>query len=175
MARDRTLERCREEIARGDLWKARDRLQGLFVTCYFDAEVADLLADVHWRMGDLPQAGKFWMLVERDDERARAARAAFEARFPDPVGRANQLPIRRRGGEFPPAVRARLATLAERTGLTGVPDSEPRATHDADEKSFKSAVIHLGCLFLLAVLAGLVLIAMWPAIRWALGGARDGR
>lgn len=170
MPRARTLERCREEIARGELWKARDRLQGLYVTCYFDAEVADLLADVYWRMGDLPQAGKFWMLTDRDDERARAARAAFESRFPDPVGRANQLPIRKGHEPFPAAARARIEALAAQTGLTGEPGREERPPDYADEKGFKNAVIQLGCLFLLGVLGVLVAIAAWPAVRRLFGG-----
>lgn len=170
MARDRTLERCREEIARGELWKARDRLHGLFVTCYFDPEVADLLADVYWRMGDFPQAGKYWMLLERDDERARAAREAFAARFPDPVARVNQLPIRRRGPAFPPAVRARIEALAAETGFTGTPGDEARPPNYADEKGFKNAVIQLGCFFLIAVLLGLLAIAAWPAVRRLFNG-----
>lgn len=168
--RDRTLEKCREEIARGELWKARDRLQGLFVTCYFDPAVADLLADVYHRMGDLPQAGRFWMLVDRDDDRARAARAAFEARFPDPVERVNQLPLRRGFRRFPPAVLARIEALAARTGLTGDPEREERRPDYSDQAGFKNAVIQGGCFFLLLVVAVLIVLAMWPSLKRFLFG-----
>lgn len=171
MSRARTIERCREEVARGELWKARDRLQGLFVTYYFDAEIADLLADVYHRMGDLPQAGKFWTLVDREDERARAGRAAFEARFPDPVARVNQLPLRRGFRKFPAPVLARIEALAAQTGFTGSPARESRSPREADEKGFKNAVIQMGCLFLIAVLFSLVALAAWtPLKRFLIGG-----
>ena len=170
MSRERTLEKCRDEIARGELWKARDRLQGLFVTCYFDPVIADLLADVYFRMGDLPQAGKFWMLVERDDERAQAARAAFAARFPDPVARVNQLPLRKHFRKFPPAVLARIEALAAQTGLTGDPSREERRPGHAGEADFKNGVIQLGCLFLIAVALGLVALALWSSLRRFLAG-----
>jgi hypothetical protein len=106
----RAIERARRDIARGELWRARDRL-GSYVAQHPSDQVAlDLLGDVLWRMGDAPMAGRCWYLTERDDDRARQARAAFERRFPIPERRRAL-----RAGEpferYPTAARERLDAL----------------------------------------------------------------
>jgi hypothetical protein len=61
----RVLERAREDIADGRLWKARDRLTGALRASPSHQELLDLLGEVHYRMGDLPEAGRYWLLTER--------------------------------------------------------------------------------------------------------------
>lgn len=74
------MERIRAEIDSGTLWKARDRLQGLVRVRPGDQEVLSLLGEVHFRMGDLPSAGRCWFLTERTGPEVDQALAAMEAR-----------------------------------------------------------------------------------------------
>jgi hypothetical protein len=107
----------REDIGRGRLWKARDRLQGHFVETPADQVVLDLLGSVLYAMGDLPQAGRYWWLTERDDEAARAARAAFHERFGSRSGLVlRALPKPGVPEAYPATVAKRLSRLADQAG-----------------------------------------------------------
>lgn len=75
------LDRARADIDAGRLWKARDRLRGVVGSLPADQEALRLLGEVHLRMGDDPEAGRWLFLTERDDDAARAAVAAFTDRF----------------------------------------------------------------------------------------------
>lgn len=102
------------EVANGRLWKARDRLQGHMVAFPTDQRLLDRLGEIHFRMGDLPQAGRYWWLTERDDEPARQARDAFYERFGTKAPSVlSELPRPARPEFYPPAVKARLEELAE--------------------------------------------------------------
>lgn len=57
-----------------------------------DDEILHLLAEVHAQMGDLPAAGALWFATARDDERARAAIAAWRERHPGLIARWNSIP-----------------------------------------------------------------------------------
>ena len=78
------LDRARHDVESGRLWKARDRLNGYIgigsSTKRERDDAIELLADVYFAMGDLPQAGKLWYLTDRDDEQARVAIEAWRAR-----------------------------------------------------------------------------------------------
>jgi hypothetical protein len=115
------LARIREDIDAGRLWKARDRLQGHLNDAPADQVILDLLGQVWFAMGDLPQAGRHWWLTERDDEPARLARAAFTERFGDqPVGILRALPRPAPPDRYPASVAARLDALAAAIKAAGV-------------------------------------------------------
>jgi hypothetical protein len=73
--------RVKEELDNGRLWKARDRLLGKLADQPANQDLLGLLGDVYFAMGDLPQAGRYWWLTDRDDDRADAAAKAFYERF----------------------------------------------------------------------------------------------
>jgi hypothetical protein len=75
------LERIHRDMQAGRLWKARDRLQGMLGTYPRSQEVMELLGDVLFRMGDWPEAGRYWFHTERNDENAQVAFHAFWVRY----------------------------------------------------------------------------------------------
>jgi hypothetical protein len=76
-----TLQRIEDDIRRGDLGKARDRLHGLLVTYPNDLSLRQRLGHVYWQLHLPEMAGRYWYLVEHKDEDMRAACARFEAQF----------------------------------------------------------------------------------------------
>ena len=81
MSRPTGMERVRTDIKEGRLWKARDRLHGLLQADPSNQEILGQLGEVCFRMGDLPQAGRYWYLTERSGEDVDLAALAFEERF----------------------------------------------------------------------------------------------
>ena len=76
------LLRARADLEAGRPWKARDRLTSLLVQRQ-DAEVVDLLVDVHLAMNNLPAAGVLMFVRERSDEAATRAIEAWRDHYGD--------------------------------------------------------------------------------------------
>lgn len=108
------MSRARREVEAGRLWKARDRLNGVFSADPSNQEVLELLGEVYFRMGDLPQAGRYWYLTVRRGEDAEIARDAFEERFGRSVSStAESLPVQAPVDGYPEEVQERLGALIE--------------------------------------------------------------
>lgn len=58
----RTLEKAERELAAGNLWRAKEILQGSLPNAGYDVELFEKLGVVLLRMGDLPEAGKYLFL-----------------------------------------------------------------------------------------------------------------
>ncbi|MBV9926933.1 MAG: hypothetical protein JOZ96_18085 [Acidobacteria bacterium] len=58
----RTLEKAERELAAGNLWRAKEILQGTLPQAGYHVELFEMLGAVLLRMGDLPEAGKFLFL-----------------------------------------------------------------------------------------------------------------
>lgn len=132
----------REDIGRGRLWKARDRLHGHFAETPADQVVLDLLGSVLFAMGDLPQAGRCWWLTERDDEAAHAARAAFHERYGSSAALVlRALPRPGTPDQYPASVEARLARLADTASgplaAWGWKDGKPFGGPTFDEPAYQ--------------------------------------
>lgn len=114
------LERARTDIAAGRLWKARERLAGAIRFDRYDQTVLELLGEVHFSMGDLPAAGRLWVLTERSGHDVESAREALQERYGnDPALILESIPF---GGElerYPVLVRSRLDELASQAGKRG--------------------------------------------------------
>jgi len=112
MARTPAIERVRGDLDDGRLWKARDRLHGMLQANPADQEILELLGGVYFKMGDLPQAGRYWYLTERKGSDVDQAMEAFEQRFGrSTVSAVLALPIRARIIDYPEAVQKRVETL----------------------------------------------------------------
>lgn len=118
---DRIIERCRRDLAKGEPWRARDRLYGALREYPTDERILDLLGQVLQQMGDLPAAGAAWFLSNRadDDPTTAAAGAALRARFRGPIGIGRSLPLRARLEDYPPPARQRLEQLSADIKATG--------------------------------------------------------
>lgn len=138
------LSRAQADIEAGRLWKARDRLHGVFVSRPGDQSVLELLGEVHFLMGDLPQAARFWMLTERSGPDVDAAIAAFEERYArDPGSALVALPIKVSISQYPPDVRNRIEAMSSRADETK-PRKRPRRFPEPEPGSLRETLIMAG-------------------------------
>jgi hypothetical protein len=150
------LAKARAEIEARRLWKARDRLAGAIRFDRYDQAVLEMLGEVHFLMGDLPEAGRCWFLIERFGPDVERAREALVERYGnDPALVLESIPF---GGElerYPALVRSRIEELAEQAGKRGRPLLKARR-RGRDRHREKDSGGIVGCLvagFLLGVLA----------------------
>jgi hypothetical protein len=128
--------RVKEELDNGRLWKARDRLLGKLADQPANQDVLGLLGDVYFAMGDLPQAGRYWWLTDREDDRADAAAKAFYERFgTTEVDVLRALPRPTIADAYSASVRARYEALmaaARGQGIDWKPPVRHRPAHYVD-------------------------------------------
>ena len=58
----RTLDKARRELEQGNLWRAKEILQGAIRNENYDGQLYEMMGTVLLRMGDLPEAGRFLFL-----------------------------------------------------------------------------------------------------------------
>ncbi|HEV2810198.1 MAG TPA: DUF6584 family protein, partial [Acidimicrobiales bacterium] len=106
------LDRVRSDLAGGRLWKARDRVTGTLVARPTDPVVLELGGQVFFQMGDLPRAGAYWFLTDKDGPEVEAAVVALKARHgKGALGLIHALPVRDAIEAFPPRVQQGLRQL----------------------------------------------------------------
>lgn len=59
---NRNLDRARAEIEKGNLWRAKEILQGAINSQGYDVQLFEMMGIVLLRMGDLREAGRFLFL-----------------------------------------------------------------------------------------------------------------
>ena len=59
---NRILDKARNEIEKGNLWRAKEILQGAIRSESYDVQLFEMLGTVFLQMGDLPEAGRFLFL-----------------------------------------------------------------------------------------------------------------
>ena len=119
----------KEELDRGRLWKARDRLLGKLADQPANQDLLGLIGEVYFAMGDLPQAGRYWWLTDRDDDRAGAAATAFYERFgTNEFDVLRALPRPTIADAYPQVVRDRYVALVE-AARRGVAHGRPPSRH----------------------------------------------
>jgi len=168
----------REEVEAGRLWKARDRLQGHFRDDPANADVLDMLGAVHFAMGDLPLAARYWWLTERDDEHAVSARSAFHERFGTRAANVlGALPRPAAPEHYPPGVRARLEALVAAATDEGVrwgpsdwrPLPGAGTSGDAGRRHQPSKLAQLRVTLLLGGVVALMIIGVISVVGWLIG------
>lgn len=150
MAEAGAIRRARNDIAEGELWRARDRLIS-YVRQRPDDEVAvDLLGSVFHQMGDTPNAGRYWMLANRSDDAAERARGVFLAPFADqPDALIRALPRMAGPDAYPSVVRRRFvaAGISDWPTVTRRRDSDRTAgAHEFRRRDNVAAALVIGCL-----------------------------
>lgn len=166
------IERSRQDIAEGRLWKARDRLTGALGHRPHDTEVLERLAEVYLAMGDVPAAGRFLMLSARDDDVARDARDTFRRlRQASSYSLAVAVPAKQPLDRYPPVVQERLRELSDRARSDGIEvkwmrlRSEDGSDHGEGGRGESLVVTALVALFVIPWLVGLVYLVVMVA-RW---------
>ena len=105
------LERAQEELKAGRVWKARDRLEGALANDPANQDVLQLLAEICFRMGDLPAAGRYRFLTEAAGLNVREAEAALRERSPTRRALFAALPLKAPLDAYPRSVQVRVDAL----------------------------------------------------------------
>lgn len=162
----RVIERAQAELARGEVWRARRRLASYAVSGPYLPEALALLGTVCHRMGDLPEAGRFWLLSDAEGEEVERAVALFASMHQKggPRRLAAQLPKRVRLASldvYPAPARRRILALGLEAELTTRAWRPPDA-RDSQAAGAKPRAFVWGCLCILGLAAvGLVALAMY--------------
>jgi hypothetical protein len=148
------LARAKEDLARGAPWLARRRLASLVVSTPYRAEVLSLLAEVCHQMGDVPEAGRFWLLSDAEGEHVeRAVRVFTELHRGNARQLAAQLPRRTRLASleaYPPSAQRRIQALGLAVPLT---ERAYRSPEQARAQGRRGSPVGWGCLLVFIVLA----------------------
>ena len=173
MSLQTTLLRVDADLARGDLGKARDRLEGLLGTHPENLEVRRKLGDVFWALRYPERAGQHWYLFPDETPEMAAARRAFAARHGHDARHMIDA-IRYRGGldalrgtPAEPALRelASRARMSESELEWMVRRREPGGHSSALEPSRPRRPgplgLAFGALVVAIVVVGLVTVAGW--------------
>jgi hypothetical protein len=78
MPKETTLQRIRDDIKRGSLGNARDRLHGLLATYPDDLSLRTRLAEVYWQLRHPGMAGLYWFLAPERNDDIQTAITEFE-------------------------------------------------------------------------------------------------
>jgi hypothetical protein len=78
MSKQTTLQRVSDDIKRGYLGSARDRLHGLLASYPDDLSLRSRLADIYWQLRHPGMAGLYWFLESTRTEDIKRAIAEFE-------------------------------------------------------------------------------------------------
>jgi hypothetical protein len=155
------LARARADLAAGRPWSARNRLNGV-IAHRQDFEALDLMATVHYEMGDLPAAGGLWYVIGRDDDVARRSIAAWLEHHRNDLARWHSIPapVRRAVSTEPLDVLRRAAGQSGKGGTRHpVPAGEPEAWWEP--------VVFGGCAIIVTVwILAMVVIGMWTVFHW---------
>ena len=158
------LDRVQQEIINGRLWKARDRLLGLFVTYPNSQEVLELLGEVFYKMGDLPEAGRYWYLTECSDKLVQEAIHSFSERCGSkPCVMLKQLPIREYYEKYGPVALKRLQELLHQCPEEKQPRIKSYLPWEELEEMLEPSKWALWCDRLVSSLCLILLLGPWLA------------
>ncbi len=124
------IDEAQQDLSRGDLTRARDRLLAALRTAPASQPVLELLAYTHLLLGDRASAGAAWFLTAKadDDPTASAAFVTLESAYGSPIAIARALPINAPSEQYPHNAQARLQRLATAIRANGQNWVPPRDT-----------------------------------------------
>ena len=162
-----SLDRARADVGAGRLWKARDRLNGLLLDRH-DDELLDLLATVHFDMGDRPAAGALWFVTGRTDDKAVLAIEAWRERHGGDQARWRSLPNPVRRGPLPKHLDE-LRRAARRDSRRPAPVGHATASVSPRPGRWSAVVGSLVLWSITLGLLGLLGVGFWTVARWIFG------
>ena len=131
-----------------------------------DQETLELLGTIYYEMGDLPNAGRYWFLTEKDGSEVDEALAALHERHPFP-DLLHHVPARAPAEQYPKRVQLRLEELKAKAAERGVGWRSGQVTHTPPPKTEGMGpldVLAVGALIILG--PGLWFLGIASAIYW---------
>lgn len=164
MPRPKALERAEQDVARGDLGAARQRLASLLVSKGYDREIVARVGRLCLQMGDLAEAGRYLLLSAENGKDVEIAISTFVGLHRShPRQLLRQLPRWARGAfdRFPEAVQQRLTAL-------GVEEAARAEAANVLTVSSGSGIAMFGCLTGGILLLVLLVVGVATTFRWLL-------
>ena len=166
-------KKTHEDISRGNLGKARDRLHGLISTYPNDLKLRALFAEVYSRLQFPQMAGRYWYLQEKKTDAMEAACAEFESSCGnDPLQMLCALKFRGNVGELESEF-ARQTLLALRKLCKRKYDRYPEFGLKGGERwqpglrgRVTDRVMLVGCATILLIILTLAIIGFERVIKW---------
>ena len=81
MSLSETLARAAKDVERGELGRARDRLQGLLAAYPEELEIRRRLGEIYWSLQYPERAGCYWYLLPSDRPEMETAKRAFARQY----------------------------------------------------------------------------------------------
>jgi hypothetical protein len=155
------LARARADLAAGRPWIARNRLNGV-IAHRQDVEALDLMATVHYEMGDLPAAGALWYVIGRDDDVARRSITAWSEQHRSDIARWRSIPapVRRTVGT------EQLEGLRRAAGQAGEGGTRRRVPAGQPEAWWEPVLFGGGAIIVTVWIVAMVVIGMWTVFHW---------
>ncbi len=154
-------ERAKQDEAAGDLGSAKRRLVSYVVSARFDPSICETIARLCVRMQDPTEAGRWYILCDSKDNESSDCIERFTASCGGTPGQVlSQIPqgLKLKSlDEYPPVVATRLHAM----GFRGLP-KQPRA----ETSTFKDRLATIGCLIVLAIVVGLLIVGMSTVGAW---------
>lgn len=155
------LEKAERELANGNLWRAKEILQGSLPSANYNVKLFEKLGVVLLQMGDLPEAGKFLFLSGVREPKYEEAIGIFLRKYgKKPHNFLQSLPRTARLSrisEYPEAVATKLRelnlpeVLKTESGEIAVP-----AENNIDDKYFLVTCLVLSLVFGILIILGIV-------------------
>jgi hypothetical protein len=162
------LTRAEQAVHRGQLWRAKEILQGTIRSRRYDPVMFERLGTVLLQMGDLPEAGKYLFLCGRREAAYNEAIALFLRRFrrTRPLQLYSAFPRAARlahRGDYPPSVETELEQL-------GLPELLPAPRRRLDTATRLDApLVGVGCFAGVILILGLAVVGAISLVQWMLG------
>lgn len=169
MTIESTLERSKEEIGAGRLWRAKEILASSLATYGYSREIYLAYADVLYALGDKLDSGKYYLLsVEEPSESQQQSIQLFLDRFENDDWR--QLISR-----FPNAVKSvelqflpkNLATHLLALGAPATMDAHH--TNSPKVSVWTQYFLPIGCLSAVAVVGICTIVGAYTIFGWVIG------
>lgn len=154
---NRILDKARTELEKGNLWRAKEILQGATRSESYDVQLFEMMGTVLLRMGDLPEAGRFLFLsgVRRPEYQEPIEIFLSKHRRKKPHDFVHLLPRRARlrtMSDYPDEV----AQVLREIGFPEILENENRGVYPPQTES--SIVLSLTCGTIALVTLGLIIL-----------------
>jgi hypothetical protein len=173
MPKEDTLKRVRDDIRRGYLGSARDRLHGLLATYPDDLSIRSQLAEVYWQLRHPGMAGLYWFLAPERNDDIRTALAEFERECGgDPWIMLTRLKLRWNPEEMPDGfAKQQLVGLLDQCRKKHKRVPKFRTGYGPDQKDrkpaqFTNSVLAVGCGLIVFVVLCLLVIGLVQVVSW---------
>ena len=168
---DRTLDRVHDDLAVGQVGRARQRLRGLIASFPDRLELRTMLAETYREEGQVVQAGR-WSFLDEDADPVEVR--AFLTAYPDPVQRMRKVCWSDAvdvavAGPFAAARLTELRAAAERAHGAPVSWQQPRQRPGEEQDSTGDRLAMAGCGLTLLVVLALAVVGGVVVLRALLG------